>query len=299
MAHTHRTSDGRETSLDVVDPEDATNHWHTVAGEKTGISEYGKSHSHIFAGIATTGQIEDDQQSKSFTKFQVTETKQTTDSNGIPVGIVEGYIATWDLDRGDWTGVKDRFVRGAFRESIADLKSRDRNLRLKDHHGRTIGNFPIQTVFEDDRGLFGTGHINLDVQQGKEAYSLALQKSLTDFSVGFSADEWTMEDDTRIITKATAWEGSIVDEPMNPAAQVTNVKNKIDSEQLEKMTERELEKALIEGGFSKSAARKVVFKKKGNSDVLEAIQAINKSEQKSRNEEILKSLEQIKSKISA
>lgn len=146
------------------------------------------------------------------------------DRNGVKVGIVKGYIATWDVDRGDWTGVKDQFVRGAFLKSLAEHREKNRQIRLKDHHGRTIGGFPIEMVKEDDIGLLGVGEVNLEVQQGREAHSLAKQGVLVDFSIGYSVVDSTMENDLRTITEAIVWEGSIVDEPMNPKAKITEVK---------------------------------------------------------------------------
>jgi len=160
------------------------------------------------------------------TKFiggNVVEVKEET-RNGVQVGIVKGYIATWDIDRGDWTGVKDQFIKGAFLKSLAEHREKRRQIRLKDHHGRTIGGFPIDLVTEDDRGLLAVGEINLEVQQGREAHSLAKQGVLTDFSIGFSVVDSSMDNDIRSIHEAIVWEGSIVDEPMNPAAKITEVK---------------------------------------------------------------------------
>lgn len=184
------------------------------------------------------------------TKFiggTVIQTKQE-DRNGVPIGIVEGYIATWDIDRGDWFGTKDQFVKGAFISSIMNHKQKNRQIRLKDHHGRTVGGFPIDSVKEDERGLFGVGEINLDVQQGKEAFALAKQGVLSDFSIGFSIDESSLDEQNylRTITKATIWEGSIVDEPMNPQANITAVKNMNKFQDLPlapKETEWDMEKA--------------------------------------------------------
>jgi HK97 family phage prohead protease len=154
------------------------------------------------------------------------EVKQE-ERNGIKVGVVAGYIATWDIDRGAW-GVKDQFVKGAFLESLNEHRAKNRQIRLKDHHGRTVGGFPIDGVFEDERGLFGTGEINLEVQQGREAFALAKQGVLSDFSIGFSTQDDVIRRmegfDLREISKAIVWEGSIVDEPMNPEAQITEVK---------------------------------------------------------------------------
>lgn len=146
------------------------------------------------------------------------------DRNGVEVGIVKGYIATWDVDRGDWTGIKDQFVKGAFLKSLAEHREKRRQIRLKDHHGRTIGGFPIEMVKEDDIGLLAVGEINLEVQQGREAHALARQGVLTDFSIGFSIVDSSIDNDLRSIFEAIVWEGSIVDEPMNPAANITEVK---------------------------------------------------------------------------
>ena len=159
------------------------------------------------------------------TKFfggRITETK-IEDRNGVKVGIVVWYIATCVIDRGQY-GVRDQFVRGAFVESINDHMSKGRMIRLKDHHGRTVGGFPIEKVHEDNIGLFGVGEVNLEVQQGRELMALLRQRALSDFSIGFGVVEKTETDGLRIITKAVIWEGSVVDEPMNPQAIVTEVK---------------------------------------------------------------------------
>jgi HK97 family phage prohead protease len=139
--------------------------------------------------------------------------------NGVPVGLIAGYIATWDLDRGD-----DRFVKGAFAESIIAHKKKNRPIRFKDNHGRTVGGFPVDGVFEDDKGLFGTAEVNLEVQQGRELFSLVKQKVISDFSIGFSTQEFEINNGTRIIEKAIIWEGSAVDEPMNSEANIVSFK---------------------------------------------------------------------------
>ena len=158
---------------------------------------------------------------------KVTDTK-LIERDGVKIGIVEGYIATWDLDRGDWR-YKDQFVRGCFAESIQKFKNDKRMPRFKDHHCRTVGGWQYESLKEDERGLFGIAEINLDVQQGAEAYSLAKQGVLTDFSIGFGTEEFTIDESLRVrtITKAEFGEGSIVDEPMNPKANITAVKTAI------------------------------------------------------------------------
>lgn len=152
----------------------------------------------------------------------ITETKQEN-RNGVPIGIIAGYIATWDIDR-----IEDKFVKGCFADSLKEHAKKKRQVRFKGFHGKLIGGFPINTVKEDSKGLFGRGEVNLSTQTGKEIYSLAEQGVLTDFSIGFTAVDREFEGDIRIIKKAIIWEGSIVDEPMNEKATVTEVKGAIE-----------------------------------------------------------------------
>lgn len=189
---------------------------------------------------------------------QVLEVKQE-DRNGVPIGIIKGHAATFDIDRG-----MDRFVKGAFIESIQELRQNNRPVRmLFQHNGNMlIGGFPIESVREDEKGLAVVGEINLEVQEGREAFALAKQGILTDFSIGFSIDEDAMEDGIRVIKKATIWEFSLVSEPMNPNAVVTEVKT-LTVDEVKALHVKDLEKMLREAGsFSKQAAKYLVSKMK-------------------------------------
>lgn len=150
--------------------------------------------------------------------FEIKDISERKES-GIPVGIVTGYLATWDIDRG-----KDRFEKGAFQESLAEHKQKRRMIRMKAYHDVIIGGFPIDPVCEDEKGLYVEGHINLETTVGREAYALAKQGVLTDFSIGYSVKESEFESGVRVIKRATIWEGSIVDEPMNEHAIINEVK---------------------------------------------------------------------------
>lgn len=189
---------------------------------------------------------------------QVLEVKQEH-RNGIPIGIIVGHAATFDIDRG-----MDRFVKGAFIESIQELRQNNRPVRmLFQHRGdMLIGGFPIETVREDEKGLSVVGEINLEVQEGREAFALAKQGILTDFSIGFSVVEDAMEDGIRVIKKAIIWEFSLVSEPMNPKAVVTEVKT-LTVDEVKALHVKELEKVLRESGnLSKQAAKYLVSKMK-------------------------------------
>lgn len=235
MSHIHRWQD-KETGPAIVGEDGA--HTHEIDGEQTTFALDTPDHTHFFEDIETSEPIEipdnqsEQNQESPYEKSteiikelkvvggRVTDTK-IIEKDGIKIGIIQGYIATWDVDRGS-----DRFVPGAFADSLNDMRERKRDGRFLFMHlgPKIIGKFPIETMKEDERGLFAEGHVNLDVQQAREAYSLAKQGALTDFSVGYSVDRSHNENGITVITRATFWEGSLVDEPMNPEAQVTEIK---------------------------------------------------------------------------
>lgn len=159
----------------------------------------------------------------------VTETKVRDNANGVKVGLITGYIATWDLDEG-----LDRFVRGAFVKAIARHVARSspknpdgRPVRLKNQHRNLVGGWPITKVSEDPKGLLGRdGEIDLEIQEGQELFSLIDGGFITDLSIGFGALEYSFEDEgmVRLIQESELWEGSPVDEPMNQAATIASNK---------------------------------------------------------------------------
>lgn len=152
---------------------------------------------------------------------------KTIEINGMPIGVVSGYIATWQPDhyRGIY-GVPDRILKGAYTASLQEHKARkNRQIRLKDNHGRVIGGFPIETAREDNVGLYAEGHINLNTQLGREVHSLAMQRVLVDFSVGHMVKKDRIENNERLIMEADIYEGSITEEPKNRWANVTEVKS--------------------------------------------------------------------------
>jgi len=155
---------------------------------------------------------------------RIVETKRE-ERNGVPIGIMAGHIAVWEPDRGGIFGVPDKFHPGAFLKSLDEHRQRNnRQIRFKDNHGRIIGGFPIETAQEDAIGLFARGEVNLETQLGKEAFSLAKQNVLVDFSLGFIAIDDKIQDGFRDIFEAVIMEGSIVDEPLNIRANITEVK---------------------------------------------------------------------------
>ena len=150
--------------------------------------------------------------------------------NGVNIGIIEGYASTWELDRGD-----DMIMQGAFTKTISEHMNKGRQIRMYAGHdnSKLIGGYPIEFVREDAKGLFVRGEVNIDVQDGKEAYSLAKQGVLSDMSIGFSIPDYKMNTEmkmvgdrmVRCIKELALWEISLVPEPMNAGAKVTAVKS--------------------------------------------------------------------------
>lgn len=170
--------------------------------------------------------IKSELEHKSF-EFNVTETKQE-DRNGVPVGIIKGYASTFgNIDR-----FNDIIAQGAFKKTIKEHQKLKRQVRMLHQHYRMklIGGFPSDFLEEDEKGLFVEGHINLDVQAGKELYSLAKQGVLKDMSIGFTTKKSDTDEETgiRTIKEIRLWEISLVDEPANTQAQITDVKTAIE-----------------------------------------------------------------------
>lgn len=231
MAHLHvHTVGDRETSAPVIDPDDESLHWHTLGGNRTSSNgPLGGDHTHTIDGDTTSPPIDRDSKKtepvikRKSIGVRIAQIEEKT-VDGVKIGIVSGHILTWDVDRGFW-GIQDQFVKGSTLNALARHRKDNRPIRLKREHATLIGGFPIETVHEDEKGLFGIGNINLNTQDGIEAFALAKQGVLSDFSVGWQDIKSSIVDDIRIIEETEIWEGSLVEEPMNPEAKVTDVKS--------------------------------------------------------------------------
>ena len=202
----------------------------------------------------------------------VTEEAKEGERDGIPIGFVEGFIASFSVEENMFP---DKFQPGSFLKSINDHKNRsNRPIRLNFMHQRDpIGGFPINTVKEDQRGLFGVGEIALVDERSESIFKRVKAGFLSDFSIGFGLPnssaavfEQRGDSEVRIISEATIFEGSIVDEPMNADAQITGVKtdNPLGVEDFQGMSARDLEQILASTGqFKRKAILAMVSELKG------------------------------------
>lgn len=238
MAHFHiHTVGDRETSAPVIDPDNENLHWHTLGGNRTSSNgPLGGDHTHTIDGETTSSPIDRDSNKDVGRKqikmeyatlaFEVkaSEIKEQK-IDGTNFGVFSGHMAAFAKDRQN-----DIFVPGAFQRSIDRHKAIGRPIRMLSQHNseHLVGAFPIEFVREDEEGLFVVGNINLDVQKGRENFSLMKQGVLTDMSIGFSVtnkEDVEFRDGIRFLKQVEIWEGSLVTEPANPAATINEVKS--------------------------------------------------------------------------
>lgn len=160
---------------------------------------------------------------KIFT-FAISETKSNV-YDGKCIGTVKGYASTYgNIDR-----TNDIIFEGAFDKSIEDYKTKNRQMKVYYQHN--VGDIPIggirpDNIVSDKNGLFVTMDINTKVQRGSEVYELAKQGVLSDISIGFTTNDYDYsKDGVRCLKELALWEASIVGEPANTQAKITEVKN--------------------------------------------------------------------------
>lgn len=174
---------------------------------------------------------------KSFS-FQIKEYNDDT-------GVVKGYLATFDnVDE-----QSDRIRPGAFKRTLqskyqykqAHNKQFLFPLLWQHDTGSPIGGYT--EAKEDALGLYVEFQMDIDVQQGKEAYSGLKKGYIFQQSIGYETlqAEYVKDADgttVRDLTELRLWEGSIVTFPANELAVVTSVKAKSQEKRKAAMDEK-------------------------------------------------------------
>ncbi len=172
------------------------------------------------------------------------------EEDGQQFGYFEGYASTF----GTLDSYDDIVVKGAFTDGLGKRKVK----MLWQHGGYdVIGSYP--EIYEDDRGLYCKGRINLGVEKGREAYALLKAGDVDSMSIGYSTklSEYDSEKDIRYLKEIDLWEISLVTFPANDMATITDVKS------IDTITSlKDAEKLLKEHGFSRNAATALVAKVK-------------------------------------
>ncbi|HGU6173200.1 TPA: HK97 family phage prohead protease [Escherichia coli] len=131
-------------------------------------------------------------------------------------GIFEGYAAVFgNVDLGG-----DIIEPGAFKKT---LQENPRMPILWQHNPAEPIGVTLE-AYEDGRGLKVKGQLNLETTRGREAYALLKQGALKGLSIGYDSVKEAWEGTKRILKEIRLWEWSLVTFPMNPLAQVAEVK---------------------------------------------------------------------------
>ncbi|MFZ2995943.1 HK97 family phage prohead protease [Sphingobium sp.] len=170
-------------------------------------------------------------------------------------GTFNGYGSVFDVV----DSYQEIVAAGAFTDSLAEIAAKGRPVPILWQHrsGEPIGLWT--NLKQDERGLWGDGELLIaEVAQAREAHALAKRRVVTGLSIGYWVRESSYDEKTgiRTLTKLDLVEISLVTFPANDDARVESVKFKLAHGELP--TEREMEKALRELGFSKTRAAGVV-----------------------------------------
>ena len=152
---------------------------------------------------------------RDFITLNVSRLEVKSEADGI--GEIEGYGAFY----GNVDNVNDIIENGAFSEDIG----KGENVRMLWNHDmeKVIGMWT--SVTEDEKGLLVKGQINLNVEKGREAYSLVKQGAVKGLSIGYRVREDAIENGIRRIKKADLYEVSLTAFPVNEKATILSVKS--------------------------------------------------------------------------
>lgn len=158
----------------------------------------------------------------------------------------EGYFEGYGSVFGNVDSYNEVVDKGAFKECLKELMPA---LLWQHRMSEPIGVY--LEAKEDEKGLWVRGQLNLDVQQGREAYALLKQGAFSGLSIGFYTLEDYYDEKTRVrhLKKVHLMEVSLVTFPANGKANVTGVKSHA--------SVREFESFLREAGYSQEQAKMI------------------------------------------
>ncbi len=151
-----------------------------------------------------------------------------------PTGLFIGYASIFDvIDRH-----REQVAKGAFQNSLNVWKEQGQMPKMLWQHDvkNPIGFW--HSIVEDERGLLVKGQFLLDLQQGREAYSLLKNGVVDGLSIGFMSKKSRQDTikKTRVLEEVDLYEISLVTFAANPLAKVTDVKG-VDEEEEELVRE--------------------------------------------------------------
>lgn len=115
----------------------------------------------------------------------------------------------------------DQIVAGAYEET---LKNRQRPIALRwNHYGPIIGKYT--NIIEDEKGLFVEGELTKGHSVAENVAALLKHGAISGLSIGYYAKKWEQDGDLRKLTQIELIEVSVVEEPADLGAQITDLKS--------------------------------------------------------------------------
>ena len=142
-------------------------------------------------------------------------------------GRISAYAATFGNVYDVGFGVKETIERGAFTKTLKENHTRP--ILWQHDISAPIG---VETAaYEDDHGLLVEGQLNLEVQQAREARSLALQGAITGISMGFIPIKKDLDDTANVVRQREVklMEWSLVTFPANTKARIKKVRTGLEN----------------------------------------------------------------------
>lgn len=180
-------------------------------------------------------------------------------------GEIVGYGSTFG---GEPDSYGDVIVAGAYAKSLSAHKAKGTMPKMFWQHdaNEVIGRWT--EAKEDDKGLLLKGKLNMDVQRGREAYSLLKAGDIDGLSIGYRVKDYEADEKSGVwfLKELDLFEVSVVSIGANENATISSVKAARASVELierlgagDQLSEREFE-TLLKGalGFSNSQAERAV-----------------------------------------
>lgn len=145
----------------------------------------------------------------------------------------------------------DMIAPGAYRKT---LKGRERPVQMRwNHFGPVIGKWTAMR--EDEKGLYVEGELTPGHSVAEDARAVMSHGAVSGLSIGYRVSDSQQKDGYTLLKQIDLFEISVVEEPADNAARISEVKAAIDAAQSWKEIEAILRD---EGRLSRDAATKLV-----------------------------------------
>lgn len=148
----------------------------------------------------------------------------------------------------------DTIEEGAYKNT---LMNRERPIRMRwNHYGEVIGKW--MTIREDEKGLYVEGELTPGHSKAQDVFASLKHGAIDGLSIGYRVKAFNqIDNDRRLLKEIDLIEISVVEEPADLSARISEVKSAL--EKAESL--KEIENLLRDvGGFSRVDAKHLVSK---------------------------------------